>query len=189
MTDERDERRLRDVKTQQETGGTAYHGDGTSSNVGSDYGPNHGRASTSDGREYREDLFGTMRRDVSAEPIAVPRFESPTFPSSPIQVNLPNIDAGTEMKLGLLLVTMSALIGLYHVVDGWLAQAPEIFWPSVGVISFVVYRWIYGQLRWVYFGLVAVFIIVKAIIWWNQPPLPTKPAAPVPTRQQASQKH
>ena len=78
MTDERDERRLRDVERQRETGGTVYHGDGTSSQVGSDYGPNHGRATGSDGREYREDFAGNMRRDAGSEPIPVPTFRGPT---------------------------------------------------------------------------------------------------------------
>lgn len=161
MTDERDERRLKDIEKQRETGGTVYHGDGTSSQVGSDYGPGHGRATGSDGREYREDFAGNMRRDAGAEPIPVPQFRGPSYPTGGGGFSLPDVPLKWELKLGLLCVTLGLIAKLWAVFDGWLATHPYLFSGSTAAVSLVVFRLTGGWVRLIFFAVVGLWVAVR----------------------------
>ena len=167
MTDERDERRLKDIERQRETGGTVFHGDGTSSQVGSDYGPNHGRATGSDGREYREDFAGNMRRDAGSEPIPAPQFRSPVYPTGGGGFSLPNVPLKWELKLGLLGVTLGLIAKLYAVLDGWLAADPVVFSGLAAAVSLLVLRLTGGWGRLLFFAVVGLWFALKLWGWFG----------------------
>lgn len=183
MTDERDERRLKDIERQRGTGGTVYHGDGTSSQVGSDYGPNHGRATGSDGREYREDFAGNMRRDAGSEPIPVPQFRGPTYPTGGGNF-IPSVPIRGEFKLGLICLALFLISKVCEVLDGWLAAHPVLFVGSAVGLSLLVIRKTGGWFRFVFLALVALYFGVK--VWGRMDGSASHTPAPRPAASEVS---
>ena len=184
MTDERDERRLKDIERQRETGGTVFHGDGTSSQVGSDYGPNHGRATGSDGREYREDFAGNMRRDAGSEPIPVPQFRGPTYPTAGGGTFIPSGPIRGEFALGLMCVGLYLASMVWETLNGWLATHPYLFVGSAVVLSLLVIRKTGGWFRFVFLAVICLYFGVK--VWGLMNETPAKPSAPRPAASEVS---
>ena len=186
MHDETDERRLREIESHRETGGVIHHGDGTSTRVGSKYGGESGRASSSDGREYRDDGFGRMVRDPMAERTPDIDFKGPQYPTwTPSVPTLSSPDlsgegVGLQLKLGLVLGAFYLLVKAYEGLDHWFHTSPITFVPAFGGGLWFVWKCLEGWLRPVLLLLGAAFILLKLISAFDHPNRPGHPAAVEP---------
>ncbi len=183
MHDDTDERRLRDIAKLGETGGVIHHGDGTTTQVGSKYGGVSGRASSSDGREYRDDGFGRMLRDPMAEYIPDVEFKGPqcptTTPSTPTWnwEAMPGARIRLQLKLGLVFGVFFLLGQAYEGLDYWLHTSPLSFVPAFTGGLALVWKLGGGWLRTVLLWLGLAFILLKVILALDQTPRPGQAAA------------
>ena len=166
MHDETDERRLKEIERLRETGGTIENGDGTTTRIGSKFGTDAGRASCSDGREYREDEWGRMRRDPMAERTPDVEWQGPQMPSWKIDTgswNDCNVGLGCQLKLGLALFTLGLGYQIFCWFHGFFLTSPGIFVPSFGLGFFAMRTIFAGWLRAALTWFAALYVLFEVL--------------------------